>query len=406
MALLGWPVASGTVLPTAAASRFNPPLAIPPSGAFFGAFADAAGDGESPVSFSALESASGRALDMDRVYSLWNTPQPSPQAAWDVGHAVIPVVSIDTQTTTGGTVSWAAIAAGQYDTTIAAQARGLASLPGPVVLSFDHEPDMQTHGTAANFVAAYRHYVSVVRATGASNVSFALILTAPTYATSAISSWYPGDGYVDWVAADGYNGDGCLGHGTKWLDFSVIFAGLDDFAVARAKPALIAEWASSEDPAAPGRKAQWITDAATTLRGWPRIKAALYFDAPGHHPSCGWPLTTSRTATQAFKAMGAEAWFHPRPVASLTTPTTSGPAPLSVTFSSGASKGFLRPISSWQLEFGDGTTSAGGSGTPAARVSHRYGPGTFTAVLTVVDTAGQYGQASVNVVAYPRPHSP
>ena len=140
MALASWLVAAGTVVGTAAASRSNPPLAIPPSGAFFGAFADAAGDGESPLSFSALESASGRGLDMDRVARAVGHAQPSSQAAWDVDRAVIPVVSVDTLTTASATVSWTAIAAGHYDTTIAAQARGLASLPGPVVLSFDHEP--------------------------------------------------------------------------------------------------------------------------------------------------------------------------------------------------------------------------------------------------------------------------
>ena len=53
MALLGWSVASGAVLPAAAATGSNPPLAIPPSGAFFGAFADAGGRGRNARTFCA-----------------------------------------------------------------------------------------------------------------------------------------------------------------------------------------------------------------------------------------------------------------------------------------------------------------------------------------------------------------
>jgi hypothetical protein len=43
---------------------------------------------------------------------------------------------------------------------------------------------------------------------------------------------------------------------------------------------MVAEWCSLEDSAFPGRKAQWLTDAATSLKTMRAIKMVCYFDSP------------------------------------------------------------------------------------------------------------------------------
>jgi PKD repeat protein len=75
--------------------------------------------------------------------------------------------------------------------------------------------------------------------------------------------------------------------------------------------------------------------------------------------------------------------------ASLTADKTSGTVPLAVTFTCGASGGFLDYT--WTLDFGDGTTPSSGTRTAAGNwtVSHTYNKvGTFTAKLTVTDALG------------------
>jgi hypothetical protein len=388
------PIAIATT--AVAAPSANPPLTVPATGSLFGAFANpTAGGSQSPSTVSSLESSVGRKLDVNRVYASWSSPQPVPQASWDVANGIIPLVSIDPVTATGP-VLWSQIASGADDSAIVAQARGLASLNTPVLLNFSHEPAQSTvNGTATEFVAAWQHYVTIVRQY-ASNVSFVLILVASTYNPKTIGRWYPGDSYVDWVGADGYNYFGCNAQTPVWSEFSTVFANFENFAVAHSKPAVVAEWGSTEDPNTPGRKAQWITAAGQAIENWPQIKAASYFDANGPLTKCEWPLTSSSSALQAFAALGAQNYFNPRPRVALSATPSVGVAPLTVQLDTSGTVGILHPISTWNLAFGDGTTSSG-TGDPPASVTHQYAAGDFSATLDVVDTVGQTDLTSVPV---------
>jgi len=379
----------------------SPPLAVPPTGTLFGAFANPKGG---QTLFSSLEAQIGRHLDVDRLYASWDTVQPDAQVQWDVANDIIPVLSIRAATTSGVVVPWTQITAGTYDSAIVAQADALAALGAPVILTFDHEPESDPgNGSPADFVAAWQHYVTVVRDQGATNVSFALILEANSYGPTTIQRWYPGDSYVDWVGADGYNRFGCDGSPAKWVDFSTLFSPLENFAVLHGKPAMITEWASAEDPGIPGRKAQWIAAAAQSLESWPQVKASLYFDDGGAHPGCDFPLSSSPSALQAFATMGAQPFFNPRPRAVLTSSPGAGPAPLTVGFDGSGSYALLRSLTAWQLDFGDGSPPASGVGIPPTSVDHVYPAGAFTAELTVSDGSGLEDTTPLVVHSYPPP---
>ena len=386
--------------PVTAASATPAPLIPPASGVLFGAYVSPTADGQSPDTVSALESSIGRKLDINRIYSNWDTSEPSSQAVWDISNGIIPLISIDALTTSG-VVPWSQIASGADDAAIVAQAQGLASLNAPVLLSFSHEPAIDTaNGTAADFVRAWRHYVTVVRHY-APNVSFVLILNLGSYGPASVAQWYPGDAYVDWVGVDGYNVFGCRGPGGPvWEDFGSIFANFYKFAVAHDKPAAIAEWASTEDPNTPGRKANWITAAGQTLESWPQIKAVSYFDSAGHDPRCAWTLDSSSSVMTAFSALGSQAWFNPRPEAVLSADPPVGRAPLTVTFNCTGTTKTMHRLASWQLDFGDGT-SVSGSGHPPASPEHTYRAGDYTATLDVTDTADQTNETSVTVQTTP-----
>ncbi len=85
-------------------------------------------------------------------------------------------------------------------------------------------------------------------------------------------------------------------------------------------------------------------------------------------------------------ALGGCAWLLRPLEAKLSATPTSGPAPLSVTFSAAGSTG---PIVSFTLDFGDGSSPYSGTDITVS-ISHTYtNPGTYTAVLTVQDAAGR-----------------
>ena len=215
----------------------NGPILIPPKGSLFGIAAS-----QSSAAVTSLEATLGRPLDTQRVYSNMSTAEPIAQVRWDVTQGITPVLSIASMTNTGTPIPWAQIAQGAYDPTIIRQAQGLSSLGAPVLLAFNHEPELSTGtGTASDFVSAWRHFVSIFRAQGVTNVSFVVILTTKSYNSSSLSPYYPGDAYVDWVGADGYNTNGCLGQKPLWRDFASIFSGLNSFAVAHANHHALAQ---------------------------------------------------------------------------------------------------------------------------------------------------------------------
>ncbi|WP_053740605.1 PQQ-dependent sugar dehydrogenase [Streptomyces sp. NRRL WC-3618] len=81
------------------------------------------------------------------------------------------------------------------------------------------------------------------------------------------------------------------------------------------------------------------------------------------------------------------------PVAQAAADVTSGPAPLKVKFSSAGTSDQDGDALTYSWDFGDGTTST------SANPTHKYKKnGTYTATVTVKDTTGRTGGASVQVV--------
>ncbi len=93
--------------------------------------------------------------------------------------------------------------------------------------------------------------------------------------------------------------------------------------------------------------------------------------------------------------LGGCAWlFAPRITAALTASPTSGEAPLSVTFDLSGSTG---PITSYTLNFGDGSAPATGSDVDTTVVNTYDDAGTYTAQLTVQDDRGRVDQDTVTI---------
>jgi hypothetical protein len=182
------------------------------------------------------------------------------------------------------------------------KARGTLTLFG-----FDHEPESkyQSHqGSAAQYIAAYRHVADIIRSQGVSNVRFVWQMTAYSFRTKgsqAASRYYPGDNYVDDVGADPYNWGSCRGPG-PWVQLSTVTDPVLTFARAHGKTVVLAEFASTGG----SQRAAWLNSAHQYLvANRSTIQGAFYFDrkaTSAEGARCNWSLTSSADVS-AFRAI-------------------------------------------------------------------------------------------------------
>jgi hypothetical protein len=169
---------------------------------------------------------------------------------------------------------WAAYAASKpgsaaYNDTVrwgkALKARG-----GNIWVAFSHEPEAHASakmGSNTQFVAAFRHFVTIIRSTGASNVSFVWQMTSYAFQVNSgdrryAAKWYPGAAYVDIVGADPYNWYNCgSGRGT-WTQLSTLTQPVLNWARANHKPLILPEYGSQQGPSL---GCHWVLSSSTDL---------------------------------------------------------------------------------------------------------------------------------------------
>jgi len=200
--------------------------------------------------------------------------------------------------------SLAELASGRYDAYIRSWAGDAKAFGKPVYVRMMHEMNDRTYpwsiGVNGNsgaqaYVTTWRHIVGIFQAAGADNVEFVWCVGAQP-ADPDPTEYFPGDRYVSWIAIDGYN------RGTPWKSFTTIFTdSYREITRVSSRPVMIAETGTVEKPGDPSAKAAWITSAFEheIPDSFPRIRAVLYFDAPGRGFS--YALTSSGAALQAFR---------------------------------------------------------------------------------------------------------
>ena len=206
----------------------------------------------------------------------------------------------------------ARIAAGDFDPYIRRAAREAAAYGQPFLLRFAHEMNGNWYQWGAipgngpkAFVAMWRHVVSIFREEGALNVRWvwAPNVYSPGSAARPFAPYYPGDGWVDYVALDGYNW-GTAGP-SGWKSFSRVFG--PSYAALTAltsKPMMISETASSGSG---GDKAAWIREILTVLpTQMPRVRALVWFD---REKETDWQIDSDPASALAFRELAASRLF-------------------------------------------------------------------------------------------------
>jgi hypothetical protein len=154
---------------------------------------------------------------------------------------------------------------------------------------------------AGDYVAAWQALHDLFVGEGANAVEWVWCPNVHFDGAFPLHRWgelYPGDGFVDWVALDGYNWGTAPGH--RWRPFRAVFeeslAKLDE--VAPNKPVMIAETGCNPDG---GNKAAWI--AAALFEDiplvFPQVRALVWFNANKEHR---WRFDSDGASARAFLA--------------------------------------------------------------------------------------------------------
>ena len=126
---------------------------------------------------------------------------------------------------------------GDFDKVVKKYIKWAKSVDRPIYLRIGYEFDgIHNELEPIEYVNAYRHIVDLFRAKNADNVAFVWhSYASKPYKDYALSSYYPGDDYVDWV------GISVFGHAYNGTDFGSYCNAVLDFAKLNQKPVMIAE---------------------------------------------------------------------------------------------------------------------------------------------------------------------
>lgn len=199
------------------------------------------------------------------------------------------------------------IAAGAYDKYLTSVADAARAFGKPIVMRFAHEMNGSWYpwgngvngNTPAEYIAAWRHVVTVFRAAGADNVYW---LWTPNKEGHGLSSWYPGNSYVNFVGVDGYNGPQ---YSHAWMTPEQVFgSSFAQFPSFTDKPIVIGEVGCVEGSSSfPGSKAAWITAFVRYLAAQPKAAGFVWSEFDGTKK-----IDTSGSAQAAMKAALAAQW--------------------------------------------------------------------------------------------------
>lgn len=278
----------------------------------------------SPDAFRALESRLGHELAAVRDFARWDSRFPGGVSTWarDSGRQVL--LSVKAQRSGGQDLQYRDIAAAQPGSQLYSDierwAGDIKSFGAPIYFTFNHEPEaVASHGSGSpgEFAAAWRRIVDVFRAQGVRNAQYLFIATAygfkRTDERSAVA-YYPGDDYVDDIGVDAYNWYDCRRHtDTAWRSLATIIEPLRQFGLRHPSKGLwLPEFASAEDPAVPGRKAEWVNEARELLSqpAYASFQGALVFYRHADtRDECDFRLDSSPSALAAYMAMARTPYY-------------------------------------------------------------------------------------------------
>ncbi|MEX0990319.1 MAG: glycosyl hydrolase [Actinomycetota bacterium] len=269
----------------------------------------------------------GRTLAAVRIYDNWDTKFPKGIHKWmrDGGRTMY--LSVKSEKENGVDVPWRQVAdapnGSEIHLNIVRWARKIRNFGDVVHVTFNHEPETRHNdhlGDQDDYIDAWRRWVKVFRNQNADdNVVFTWIMTdhafrVPQTDNRFAKKWYPGNKWVEEIGADVYNWHECRPEeDIPWRTPQHVAEGLRLFGLQHPNiPISMPEFATVEDPATPGRKAQWIRDFEDMLQTpeWSQLTTAIYFNRKGTaYPTCDWSFDSSPSSLTAITELANDPFF-------------------------------------------------------------------------------------------------
>jgi hypothetical protein len=226
---------------------------------------------------------------------------------------------------TGSLISWSTLATAQPGTAVYTEmvrwAQRIRDFDSTVYVTLHHEPEAGAninYGTATDYLAAWRRWVTVFREQGATNAKFMWIMTdqsfwLPSSDRRAAASWYPGDEWVDGIASDAYNWHNCRPNiSNPWKSLETI---IDPqrrvWLIHQSEELWLTEYATADDPDDPTRKAQWYRDAQALFKtpDFSVYDGVMLFEPSYDHPTCNWRADANATTSDAWRQWGLDPYY-------------------------------------------------------------------------------------------------
>jgi len=214
---------------------------------------------------------------------------------------------------------WAQVAAGKYDASLLAQAKGIAALKVPTFVTLDQEANQQAKigvlGTGAEFQAAWRHLHDLYAQAKATNVVWVWVMTGSSAQLDSAAQLWPGNDVVDWISWNVYNASGCRSNAINtagYISFEDRMKVFYDFVHQRGpsigmdpeKPMMISETGSAKYPDDAQKTADWYGSIPSVLAKYPQIRAVgLWQSVDG---GCDYTFSTLPEALSSVKGILAD----------------------------------------------------------------------------------------------------
>jgi len=263
-----------------------------------------------------VEALVGGKFAVDREYLGWDASFTESYVVEGVASGHIPFLSWSSRRTdtTLPVVPWADVA---DETNEPVQSRirdvadTLATLAPTVLFTYQSQPEDEVGlGTPEDYVRAWQRVATVIRER-APNVVLVTSLKTGLYPVD-VDRWYPGDDYVDWIGASGWNWYTGSPE-SPWRTFASIFVGAREWAAARGKPFAVTATASSEhlsvEPGSAQAKDTWVRELAATVEGWPEVQCVIFWNGPGETDVRDWRIDSSEASLVAFREIVVNPYF-------------------------------------------------------------------------------------------------
>ena len=301
-------------------------IAPPPTGVATGVFIDGAPLGKPGLSaWDSWTNKVGKRTAYIMWYADWSSTFQGYAVTDAYGRGSVPIITWEMKNRRAN-ISYADVLGGKWNKYIDTWAKAAKANGNQFFLRFGHEMNGDWYGwggarngaslaATQQFIATWRYVRNRFTAAGATNVTWVWCVnneSVPNAEWNAPEAYYPGDAYVDWTCADGYNWGtsqtvASSGWDSHWQSFDEVFSSVYQrvTAIAPSKPFMIGEFASTE---VGGNKAAWITDAAARMKSsYPQLRAFAWFNM---NKETDWRVESSTASLNAFKtAFGADAYF-------------------------------------------------------------------------------------------------